>query len=444
MDEIWGSLNRDLTEIDQLTIVGADPILPTSYAAGTAAATSVGAYTLSTAYLWHQRGGPPPSATVDTRHATLAFRSERYLRIDGTSPALWDPLTADYRASDGCVRLHANYPNHRDAIAHALGVPAQPDPVTAAVATRRAADVETAVIESGGAAAAYRTKSQWANHPQHAALSAQPLIAWTRLADSPALPLSPADRPLENVRVLDLTRVIAGPVAGRSLAAHGADVLRVGADHLPLVTTLLPDTGFGKRFCHLDLRTPAGRDTLAGLVANADVLVQAYRPGALHRLGFGPQQCAARNPHLVYISISAWGPAGPWHRRRGFDSLVQMATGLCGDTGTPVPLPAQILDHATGWLAATAAVEGLRRRHETGGAWHAQLSLARTGTWLDRLGRTTAAATEPPYPDDLTSTMDSPYGELTYLRPPGTVSGTTPYWHRPPPQPGADSPQWTH
>jgi crotonobetainyl-CoA:carnitine CoA-transferase CaiB-like acyl-CoA transferase len=460
MNDLWGShLPTELRpteidqtvidplEIDRLVVTGADPVLPTHYAAGTAAATSVGAFTLSTAHLWHQRGGPDPLATVDTRHATLAFRSERYLRVNGTSPTMWDPLTRDYRTSDGWVRLHANYPNHRDAIARALGVPARPETVAAAAATRTAVDIETAVVEAGGAAAAYRTPRQWAQHPQRTALAALPLIAWTRLTDSPALPLSPADRPLGKIRVLDLTRVIAGPVAGRSLAAYGAEVLRVGADHLPLLVPLLLDTGLGKRFCHLDLRTAAGRDTLNGLVATADVLIQAYRPGAVRRLGFGPEQCAAHNPHLVYVSISAWGQTGPWRDRRGFDSLVQMATGLCADQDRPdqpVPLPAQLLDHATGWLAATAAVDGLRRRAASGGAWHAELSLARTGAWLDGLGRITATATEPPYPDDLMSAMDSPHGELTYLRPPGTVNGAIPYWDRPPPAPGADPPQWTN
>jgi crotonobetainyl-CoA:carnitine CoA-transferase CaiB-like acyl-CoA transferase len=239
--------------------------------------------------------------------------------------------------------------------------------------------------------------------------------------------------------------VIAGPVAGRTLAAYGADVLRVGADHLSLVPALVMDTGFGKRFTHLDLRTDPGREALRELIRGADVLVQAYRPGALDALGFGPRECAALRPGLVYVSISAWGQAGPWRQRRGFDSLVQLAAGIAwADGGRPAALPAQTLDHGTGWLAAMAAMEGLSRRHTVGGSWHAQLSLARTARWLDGLGRSSAGAGpgEPAYPDDLVSTMDSDVGVLGHVRPPGALDGYTPRWDAPPHRPGADAPGW--
>jgi hypothetical protein len=218
-------------------------------------------------------------------------------------------------------------------------------------------------------------------------------------------------------------------------------VLRVGADHLALVPAAVVDTGFGKRFCHLDLRTASGRAALRDLVAQADVLVQAYRPGALDALGFGPAACAALRPGLVYVSISAWGQAGPWRARRGFDSLVQMASGIAaGDP--PVPLPAQVLDHAAGWLAAAAALEGLRRRHTTGGSWHARLSLARTAAWLDGLGRspTGAGPAEPDYPHDLVDRMDSPFGVLDHVRQPGALDGYPPRWASPPRRPGSDPP----
>jgi hypothetical protein len=226
-------------------------------------------------------------------------------------------------------------------------------------------------------------------------------------------------------------------------------VLRVGADHLALVPALVVDTGWGKRFCHLDLRTAAGRDALRELVSGADVLVQAFRPGALEALGFGPRECAALRPGLVSVSISAWGETGPWRQRRGFDSLVQLATGIAWGEPTPVALPAQVLDHGTGWLAAMAAFEGLRRRSSVGGSWHARLSLARTARWLDGLGRSPAgpaagspAGGEPAYPDDLMSTMDSDFGSLDYVRPPGALDGYAPRWDTPPHRPGADAPDW--
>jgi hypothetical protein len=201
----------------------------------------------------------------------------------------------------------------------------------------------------------------------------------------------------------------------------------------------------GKRFCHLDLGTDAGRDALRDLVRAADVVLQAFRPGALEGLGFGPRECAALRPGLVYVSVSAWGEAGPWRQRRGFDSLVQLATGIAWGERAPVALPAQVLDHGTGWLAAMAAMEGLRRRSCAGGSWHARLSLARTARWLDGLGRSPAGPVvgEPPYPDDLVSRMDSDFGVLGHVRPPGALDGYVPRWATPPHRPGADAPTWS-
>jgi hypothetical protein len=362
---------------------------------------------------------------VDRIHAAVVFRSERHLRIDGAAASFWDPLTGDYKTADGVVRLHCNYPAHRAAAQAVLPVHDKP-----------AIAVETAVHDAGGAAAALRTPDEWRRHPQGRAVAAEPLIALEPLgAGRPG-------QPRERLRVLDLTRVIAGPVAGRTLAALGADVLRVGADHLALVPSLVVDTGFGKRFTHLDLRTRAGRETLIGLVSTADVLIQAYRPGALERLGLGPADLVAVNPALAYVSINAWGHTGPWAARRGFDSLVQLATGIAhpgvlGEPDTPLttPLPAQVLDHATGWFAASAALEAVRRHRAEGGAWHARLSLARTARWLAGLGQ---VEPEPePDPAPYLSTMDSPFGRLTYVRPPGAAD-----YPGPPHRPGADPPVW--
>ncbi len=361
---------------------------------------------------------------VDPAHAAVAFRSERHLRIDGAAPSFWDPLTADYRAADGVVRLHCNYPAHRAAAMSVL--PAEK------IRQRPAIAVETAVHAAGGAAAALRTPAQWRAHPQGRAVAAEPLIAYEPVTSGRPTPGR------ERLRVLDLTRVIAGPVAGRALAALGADVLRVGAEHLALVASLVVDTGFGKRFTHLDLRTAAGRAALLELVRDADVLIQAYRPGALDRLGLGPADLAGHNPRLACVSINAWGHTGPWATRRGFDSLVQLATGIAFPVvpgELTAPLPAQVLDHATGWFAAAAALEAVRRHRADGGAWHARLSLARTALWLDGLGR----VRHPPEPDPAPylSTMDSPFGALTYVRPPVGA------YQSPPHRPGADPPRWT-
>ncbi|MGW0521171.1 CoA transferase [Crossiella sp. NPDC003009] len=442
LQQVWGVLGGNPADLASVTVTSPDEILPAIFTVTEAATAVVAAGSLAAARLWRTRGGPDPEVTVDGRAAAVALRSERYLRIDGVAPPVWGPLSGDYPTADGWVRLHGNYPAHHRAVLTALAVPESE--VAATLRTASAVAVEEAVLAAGGAAAAQRTRSDWLGTPQARALAKLPLIELTCRYDTPRRPLGQADRPLAGVRVLDLTRVIAGPVAGRTLAGHGADVLRVGADHLELVEPLVVDTGFGKHFCHLDLRDPAARDTLRELVRQADVLIQAFRPGALAQLGLGPDDCAALNPGLVTVSVSAYGQAGPWSGRRGFDSLVQVATGIAHETATaaeadrPVPLPAQILDHATGHLAALAAVEGLRRRSQHGGSWHAEVSLARTAAWLDGLGRHDGLTLPEPQVADLLTETGTPFGRVRHARPAGTIAGQAPYWANPPHRPGAD------
>ncbi|HVW45292.1 MAG TPA: CoA transferase [Amycolatopsis sp.] len=431
MTGLWGEL-----ELPDAVVTGEESVLPGPFRIAYAAAHSVGAATLAAGELLRLKGIDPGTVSVDLRHAAAAFRSERYLRVDGASPGgVWAGMSGDYRTSDGWVRLHCNYPKHGEAVCRALGVPDSRAAVTEAVARRDAWDVQEAVIAAGGAAAAMRTREEWLRSEQSAALAASPLVELTRIAPSPALVLSTSDRPLGGLRVLDLTHVIAGPVAGRVLAAHGADVLHIGASHLPLLRPLMIDTGFGKRSAHLDLRTSAGE--LWRLVSEADVFLQSFRPGALGKLGFTPERLAQARPGIVLVELDAYGWSGPWAARRGFDSLVQMASGIAAEGGTeqPRPLPAQALDHATGWLAATAAMLGLRRRATEGGSWHARLSLARTGRWLDSLGRRDAGGEL-----DVTGLLAetaSAYGRLTHVRVPGTLPASPPRWDTGPPLPGA-------
>ncbi|MEV4375908.1 CoA transferase [Streptosporangium sp. NPDC049644] len=437
-------------ELPPVRVTGDDPVLPSVFRVGGAAAVAVGAATAAAAAL----GGGGREVAVDVREAAAAFRDERHFRIDGVAGELWAPLSGDYRAADGWVRLHCNFDHHRDAALAALGLPpdAGRDAVARACAGRAAVEVEESVTAAGGCAAAMRSRAEWREHPQARGVTAAPLVGLTRLGETRLgdpggvrAPRRGGRRPLDGVRVLDLTRVIAGPVATRTLAAHGAQVLRVGAGHLPEVPGLVIGTAFGKRSCHLDLRTAAGSAALRDLVAGADVFVQSYRPGALRSLGFGPGELAAIRPGIVCVDVSAYGGHGPWALRRGFDSLVQMACGIAhegGDGSRPHPLPAQVLDHATGYLAAFGAMAALLRRSAEGGSWRVELSLAGTARWLDGLGRVDGAATPEPDVADLIEETDSVFGRLTYLRPPGTVGGISPYWASPPPENGEHPPAW--
>ncbi|WP_231949480.1 CoA transferase [Alloactinosynnema sp. L-07] len=311
--------------------------------------------------------------------------------------------------------------------------------MAAEVARWPAAEVAEAVVAAGGAAACLRSADEWRVHPQGKAVAAEPLMAIERIGDAPARPLPPADRPLAGVRVLDLTHVIAGPACGRVLAAHGADVLHVGAARLPTVFPLVVDHGFGKRTCHLDLRAEENRATLRGLLADADVMVQSFRPDTLAAKGFGP---ADLPPGVILVSISAYGHSGPWRNRRGFDSLVQLATGIAQDSGDRlVSLPAQALDHATGWLAAAAVMTALRRRAVEGGTWHVRLSLARTARWFDDLGRVESVEV-PGFADPYLSDMDSDFGVVRHVRCPGGLPGSPPGYGHGPRTPGSDPAAW--
>jgi crotonobetainyl-CoA:carnitine CoA-transferase CaiB-like acyl-CoA transferase len=308
---------------------------------------------------------------VDMRHAATEFHSERWMRVDGAPPAeSWDKVAGTYPCGDGrYVRLHTNFPHQRDGILRLLGCAHDREAVGAALRNWQAFALEDAAAASGLCVFAMRSFAEWDAHPQGRAVQAEPLIGFERIGDAPPRPLPPAARPLAGVRVLDLTRVIAGPVAGRTLAAHGADVLLITAPHLYNMPALVIDTGRGKRSAQLDLRDPAARDTLRGLLAEADVMVQGYRPGAIAARGFGPAEAAAARPGIVYVSLCAWGHSGPWRDRRGFDSLVQTASGLnaaeaeAAGQSAPKPLPVQALDHAAGNLLALGALAGLHRRH---------------------------------------------------------------------------------
>lgn len=386
-------------------------VLPGPYRVAHLAATCVETATAAAHSLLRLRGSRPEPCDVHIGHAAEAFRSERHTRVVGEPPArLWSQLSGDYRATDGWVRLHANYPHHAAVIRRTLG-----DDPAPAVARRTAVEVEDLVLAEGGAAAAMRTRDDWLTNGPGAVIREEPVVAMEKLDDTPPQALSPADIPLSGVRVLDLTHVIAGPVCGRVLAAHGADVLHVTPPYWPVLLDLVRDTDFGKRQCSVDLG-----DELRSLVSDADVLVQSFRPGSLARKGFSATDLAALRPGIIVVSLSAYGHTGQWRERRGFDSLVQMSTGIAAHGGLDKPraLPAQALDHGTGWLAAYGVMTALRRRAIEGGSWHVKLSLARTAEWLHDLGKLPDGEVSEVDVTPWRAETDSDFGRLTHLRVP--------------------------
>jgi hypothetical protein len=297
-----------------------------------------------------------------------------------------------------------------------------------------------------------RSFDQWSELPQSKALAALPTISIEKIGDAAPKRWPGGDRPLAGIRVLDLSRVIAGPVAGRTLAVHGADVLLVSGPELPAIPWLTIDTGRGKLTSFVELKSEQGRGALRDLLAQADIFSQGYRPHAVAALGFSPQDAARINPGVVYVSLSAYGHEGPWADRRGFDSLVQTTTGFnhaegqaAGSTG-PKELPAQMLDHATGYLMAFGAMMAKARQSREGGSWHVRVSLAQTGRWLWNLGRVADGFTT----EDLKGETVTPFveevpsgfGPLRAVSHSAVLSKTPASWARPAMPLGSHPAQW--
>jgi crotonobetainyl-CoA:carnitine CoA-transferase CaiB-like acyl-CoA transferase len=431
-----------------LDLTGREPALPSSFRVGAAAQASIGASGLAAAALWRLRGGADQRVAVDMRHAAAEFQSERHLRRAGTAPTdIWDAIAGLYPTGDGWVRLHTNFPHHRAGILALLGCGPDRAAVAAALLTWKAEAFETAATAAGMCVAALRDFPAWDAHPQAAFVAACPVLRITRIGDAPVQTLpSMATRPLSGVRVLDLTRVIAGPVGARTLAAHGADVLHITSPRLPNIAPLLLDTGRGKRPAFLDLHLAADRATLHGLATDADVFLQSYRAGALAAHGFSATELAALRPGIVVATLSAYGETGPWAGKRGFDSLVQTATGFnaaeaeASGSVTPRVLPAQALDHASGYLLALGSMAALHHRSTEGGSWLAEVSLAGTGRWLRGLGRLADGFSVPDLADveDLLETHDG----VTAVRHAAILSATPARWSRPALPLGSCAPEW--
>jgi hypothetical protein len=438
---IWQALGGAPTALDRVRI---DDLgwLPSTFAVSELAAASVAAAGLAMAeWIAADRGGAP-EVRVSQRLASMWFAMS--LRPSGWAPPpAWDPLAGDYRSRDGWIRLHTNAPAHRAAALRALGVTAgdvSRARLAPQVAPWDAAELEGAVVAAGGCAAQMRSASEWAAHPQGAAVRGEPLVAWDVLhaATNPLPPHgdAPHEAPLAGVRVLDLTRVLAGPVATRFLAGFGADVLRVDPPDWD-EPALAPEVTLGKCCARLDLRQSADRATFEALLAQAHVLVHGLRPGALDALGFGTDHPARTG--LVDVSLDAYGFTGPWRGRRGFDSLVQMSAGIAEAgmhryrSDLPKPLPVQALDQAAGYLLAAAVVQGLSRQRATGRASRARTSLARVAALLvDGPASADPETAIAETPDDLPHAIEpTAWGPARRLRPPLEVAGHPMRWPLP-------------
>ncbi len=453
--EAWTALVPESAETPPLIVTGSTGRLPSRFQVEGTAVACVGTALRAAATL---RAGPDATTvSVDRDHVGAAVVSERYFGRPGRAAAsAFAPLSRFWPTSDGWVRTHANYPWHKAALLRALETADDPQAIASVTQALTADDIEARVVEAGGVAGAVRTTTQWQVHPQGRALASEPLVSHQRVGDAPAraaVGVGAPDLPAGGVRVLDMTRVIAGPVCTRYLGALGADVLRIDPPEYPDVAPgAIADTLLDKRSAALDAASSTGLATLHALLDEADVLVCGYRPGSLDRFGLDADALAERHPGLVVVYLAAWGHTGPWAGRRGFDSVVQGPTGIAmgesAEGAAPGALPCQLLDHGTGYLAAAAALDALRRQRADGGTHIRRLSLARTAGWLTATG---ASHDEPlpsaPASDDPPSglvQLDGPDGPVNAVAPPGQLGDYPLRWRRPPTKYLADSPTWIH
>jgi crotonobetainyl-CoA:carnitine CoA-transferase CaiB-like acyl-CoA transferase len=414
--------------------------------------------------IWQARGNPPQRVSIDARHAALSLLSMWLLEIDGalaSAPSRGQPggarpaASGGFRCADGqTLHLQPGFPDHGDAIRRVLDCDAADrEAVAARIATWRGTDIEDALSEAGAPAVIVRTWDEWQRHPQGVAMRDVPVVEIERIGDAPPVPLAPAERVLAGLRVLDLTRVLAGPTCARLLAEHGADVLHVDGPRLPDLRPGQVDTSRGKRMTFVDLDQADGVRTLETLAGSADVFVQSYRAGSLARRGFGPERLAALRPGIVYVSVNCYGHHGPWVTRHGYDGNAMAATGIQvvhgGRDGRPVPgIAVAMNDYCTAYWGAYGVLAALLARARDGGSWHVRVSLVQSAMWFLRMGTPhDPAAGLPPeeirrIARDHLEVEDSAWGRLARLRPALGMTATPPRFDRGTPTPGEHAPVW--
>jgi crotonobetainyl-CoA:carnitine CoA-transferase CaiB-like acyl-CoA transferase len=452
LSSLLGSVRLDQPPDGEVSITGRDPIWEAKYPVGEAAAVILAAHGVALNDIWEQRTGRRQRVHVDVRQAAASLRGHSFQRLDGelTPRPVFPELAYSnhYRCKDGrWIQLHGGFPHLGHGTSKVIGSEHNAASIAAAVARWDSQALEDALAEVGMCGVIARSGEEWRATEQGAALLPIPPVEVVKLAEGDPVPLPHGARPLAGVKALDLTRVLAGPVSGRTLAEHGAEVLHVASPTLPSVPPYVLATNAGKLSTHLDLDDREDADRLLGLLADADLFIQGFRTGSLERRGFGVEELTRRHPGLIYVSVNCYGPVGPWQGRPGWEQLGQTATGLAvgqGGPDRPQLLPAQMCDYGTGYFAALGAMIALGRRAREGGTYHVRASLCQTGMWVEALGRRCDPAEATGLGDmaDLYAHYDSTVGRLSQFSPALDLSETQPFWERPAVPLGTHDPVW--
>jgi crotonobetainyl-CoA:carnitine CoA-transferase CaiB-like acyl-CoA transferase len=459
-EEIMSIRGRGRPAQDEVTITGQDPVYSARFKIGETTANILGGIGVAVTDIHEIKTGRRQQVAIDVRHAAATCQSSKYMRRKATAADNWQQvnspsmehmrqITQPWQCKDGRWYLpHFNLPHLHDRVIGVLKCESSADGVKNAIAKWDSHDLEEAVAAARACGSIIRSNAEWLEHPHGKMLAGKPLIEITKIGDSAPMPFPAGERPLSGIKVLDLTRILAGPIAARTLAENGADVLMITAKHLPQVPEHIMDTSHGKRSTFLDLNQPADVATLKKLALNADVFSQGYRPGIMDKYGLSPEQLAAIRPGIIYLSISCYGHGGPFSNRGGWEQIAQCATGICLDNGDERPklLPASACDYTTGYNGAYGVLLALARRAREGGSYHVRVSLCRSGMYIYKQGHVKHTDPNLGLSDaELNSIMQETaggHGTLKHLGPVLKMSETKPYWERTSPVLGANKAEW--
>jgi crotonobetainyl-CoA:carnitine CoA-transferase CaiB-like acyl-CoA transferase len=458
-EEVMSLRRRGLPEAGEVTITGQDPVFPARFRIGETTANILAGVGVAVTDIHEVKTGRRQKVAIDVRHAAATCQSSRLMRrrtdggdwkaVESPSMAHMRSITQPWRTRDGRWYLpHFNLPHLHDRVIGVLKCESNADAVSKAVANWDSHELEEAVAAARACGSIVRSNAEWLAHPHGKMLSGKPLVEITKIGDSDPVPFPQGGRPLSGIKVLDLTRILAGPIAARTLAEHGADVLMVAAQHLPQVPEHVMDTSHGKRSCFLNLNRAEDLAAIRMLVKSADVFSQGYRPGIMDKLGLDPEQLAKERPGIIYLSVSCYGHGGPFSNRGGWEQIAQCTTGICLDNGDERPklLPASACDYTTGYNGACGVLLALARRAREGGSYHVRVSLCRSGMYIYKQGHVRYPEADMGFSraelDSIMIESKGGHGTLKHLTPVLNLSETRPYWDKPSPVLGSSRPEW--
>lgn len=483
--QIAGWTDEDLK---QVTIIGNDPVFYTRFRACETLAGVAAANGLMAAKLWELKTGRKQHVTVDLTECTATLQSFGHVHIEtarDTDPNRdpnqipTDKLLRGFGATDASTSMNLTdaYPTkdgrwfyihssvRLQKVLEVLRCEASVESIKAACMRFTVDELEKMFFDNQLCGAKVYTATEWEETEQAKILRKLPCVAIRKVADTDPIPLPQGKRPLSNLRVLESSRILSGPTAGRELASHGADVMWTGSPDLVDFKLFELDTGHGKRAAFVDTKKPEGVETLWNLLSEADVYIQNATLGSSIAKTFNMHDVTANKPGIIFATLNAFGTEGPWANMPGWEQILQAATGVMDvemsvkphdldprgienmgvlyysfhkPEGFPRILGGAFNDYVTGLLSSFGIMAALYRRATEGGSYVVETSLARSAMLLTQQELIDAEQiqglpdfAEQDVVDKMTIDEYSPVGHLRYLRSCIHMSENDPYYDRP-------------